>query len=72
MDIQLGVVCIEMKFYIWMKSEDFTSSSLTGSKPLISGGAKVGASVAEPKVRNVSQILLILSQKNEANLSVRL
>ena len=40
-----------------------TSSSLMGSKALKTGGAKVGASVEEPAVRNVSQIWLILSKK---------
>ena len=42
------------------------------SKVLKAEGAKLGTSVGEPKVGNESKILLILSQKNKANLSARL
>ena len=40
------------------------TSSLTGSKAFKAEGSRVGAYVTQPEVGNVSQILLILSQKN--------
>ena len=49
-----------------------TSSSLADSKALTAGDAKVGASVEEPEVGNVSIICLIFSQKNKAYLFARL
>ena len=49
-----------------------TSSSDTGLKVLRAAGTKSGVSLNEPKVGNVSLILLILLVKKEANGSARL
>ena len=67
--------------YVGSKNHDLVGESLiilhesfplTGSKTLKAGGAKVDASVEEPEVENVSRILLVLSQKNKANMSAGL
>ena len=45
---------------------------MTGIKALKAGGTESGASLKEPEVAKVSLILLILLEKKEANMSVRL